>query len=666
MLSIAKVGTGAAAVSYYETADDYYSHDRSPSHWMGDGAGRLGLIGQVDAQTFRELLDGQLPDGSQIHHAAECRRGGTDFTFSAPKSVSMQALIAGDVRLIEAHEAAVSRALEYAQDLAAYRATEAGVTRAEASCNLLVASFRHDLSRDADPQLHTHAVVINATQRPDGEWRALEQGEFYRQQKLMGALYRAELGLAVQKLGYELRMTHSDGRFELAHFSQQQIDAFSTRSRAIEAALAKEGKTRGEASAREKEIAALTTRNGKGELDRTALREAWRLKSLEIGIDFSPPLQPKIPSMEARGGAARDAVTLALAHVTERQSVVTVPQVVRAALEQGIGSTDRLSIVAEIERQAKAGTLIQVSDRITTPQAQQREREILAVELRGRGAVVPIMDKHRAERTLATTSLNACQRAAAALVVTTDSRISAVQGAAGTGKTTMLAEARRLAEANGYQVVGVAPSAAAARELGKAGIESRTLAAFNGRENPGIDGRSIVILDEAGMVSTRDMRELFSKVEAVGARVILVGDVQQLKAVEAGKPFAQLQAAGVARVEMGEIQRQHDAELRRAVELAAKGEVERSMAVLSRQVVEIENHRDRHLAIARGYATLPAGDRDRTLIVAGTHVARTAINDNVRSELGLVGRGIVVTNLERKDLTRVQARSSLSYQTGDC
>jgi len=665
MLSIGVIKNSAAAGSYYAGTDNYYAQDRAPSQWQGTGAERLGLTGEVDAATFTRLLDGQMPDGSQIHNAAEGRRAGLDLTFSAPKSVSMQTLIGGDTRLIDAHEKAVSRVLDYAQGLAAYRVTEARQTRVEASGNLLIASFRHDLSRAADPNLHTHAVVINATERPDGQWRALEAGELMRQKMLMGALYRSELALEVQKLGYEIRQTHADGRFELAHVTDRQVEAFSTRSQAIESALAKEGKTRETATAREKEMATLMTRESKSDIDRGALRESWREKSQAMGIDFAAHRETTSPALAARAGGAREAVAFAVAHATERQSVVSEAQLVRAALEHGTGRTDLAAIRGEIAQQVGRADLIQSGERYTTPEAQQREREMLGVEVRGRGAVTPILGTPEAERALASTSLNAGQRDAAALVVTTDSRIAAIQGAAGTGKTTMLREAKALAEAQGYRVVGVAPSAAAARELGRAGIESETIAAFNRRDNPGLDARSVLMVDEAGMVSARDMHQVLHRAEAAGARVVLVGDVQQLKSVEAGKPFAQLQEAGMVRAEMGEIQRQNDAQLRQAVELAARGEVGHSLAVLSRHVVEIEDHRERHQAIAKDYAMLPADERDKTLILAGTHAARSTINEQVRAELGLAGRGMMVSTLERKDLTEAQARSSFAYQAGD-
>lgn len=665
MLSLAKVATGAAAASYYESADDYYHRGHAPSAWAGEGAQQLGLTGEVDADVFRKLLDGQMPDGSVIHNAAEGRRGGTDFTFSAPKSVSLQTLIGEDVRLIDAHQKAVTRTLDYAQGLSAYRATEGGHTRHVASDNLLVATFRHDLSREADPQLHTHAVVINATQRPDGQWRALEQSEFYRQQKLMGALYRNELALEVQKLGYDIRITHGDGRFELAHISATQVEAFSTRSRAIEAALAAQGTTREAASARQKEVATLATRDKKVDVDRHALREQWRDKSHALGIDYRPALNATAPAPELRETAARPSVIYAIEHTTERQAIVNHAQLLRGALERGTGKTDLQSIQAEIVRASQFGTLIRAGERYTTQAAQTLEREMLALEQRGRGAMTPIMARAQAERSLAALSLNDEQRAAATLVVASDARVSAIQGSAGTGKTTMLQHANELAEAQGYRVIGLAPSAAAARELGKSGIESQTIAAFRQRDAVGLSEKSLIIVDEAGMVATKDMHDVLHQAEAANARIVLVGDVQQLKAIEAGRPFAQLQEAGMTRVEMGEIQRQRDPELKRAVELAAKGETARSLATLERHVIEIPTNRERYLAIAKDYALLDAETRRETLIVAGTHTARTAINDNVRVELGLAGNGITVTALERKDLTDAQTKSSLSYQSGD-
>ena len=180
MLSLSNVGNGQAAVSYYEAADDYYTSDHLPSAWWGVGAASLGLQGVVDSGEFAALLDGRLPSGETLHYAAAGRRGGTDGTFSAPKSVSMQALVGGDSRIIQAHQVAVERALAYAQTLVGCRVTEDGITHSERTGNMVVARFTHDLSRACDPQLHTHCVMVNATRRADGQWRAADNHPIYR------------------------------------------------------------------------------------------------------------------------------------------------------------------------------------------------------------------------------------------------------------------------------------------------------------------------------------------------------------------------------------------------------------------------------------------------------------------------------------------------------
>ena len=665
MLSLAKVKSGASAANYYDGTDDYYHKDRPPSQWLGKGADKLSLSGEVKSDDFKNLLDGKLSDGSQIHNAAEGRRGGTDLTFSAPKSVSIQALIGSDINLIDAHESAVKKALEYAQTLAAYRVTESGYTQLKHSENLIIATFRHDLSRDADPQLHSHSVVINATQRTDGKWRALDQAEFYKQQKLLGAIYRSELALGVQKLGYQITQTHVDGRFELSHINQQQIDAFSTRSKSIKIALAELGKSRENATAKEKEMATLSTRTAKGEIDFDALKEKWLEKSHALSINFKPNLDRSELSKHSVSEITNQAVLYSVAHNTERQSIVTEAQLIQAALENGTGKISLADVKAEIHRQSKNGALIREGNLFTTETAQQRELEILAVEFNGRNAILPLLNEQLARKSMASTSLNKGQREAVSLITTTENRVIAINGLAGSGKTTMLSEVKKIFESKDYIAVGLAPSAVAAQELGKTGIQSQTIASFINSERYSLTSKSLLVVDEAGMVSAKDMHAVLTKAEMAGARVVLVGDTQQLKAVEAGKPFAQLQSNGIAMVNMDEIQRQTNSELRHAVEFAAKGDVTNSLNMLKRYIIEIDSHHERYQAIAKEYASLSESERSETLVLSGTNTAMSAINENVRVELGLAGKGIVVATLDRKDFSKAQAASSLNYQAGD-
>ena len=240
MLSIANVKSGAQPESYYSGGDDYYNSkkEKAPSQWRGELAKELELEGSVGAQDVNPLMDGILPDGSRIHHGGGRRRRGTDLTLNAPKSVSIQALAIGDGRLIDAHERAVSVAMRHVETLAQTR-------DGESTGKLLIASYQHGTSRELDPHLHTHNVVMNLTRKKDGSWRALDNYSFFDNRKLITAIYRAELAREVRALGYEIRLTGKNQGFELAHINPEQIRAFSKRSMQIEASLTKRGQNVG-------------------------------------------------------------------------------------------------------------------------------------------------------------------------------------------------------------------------------------------------------------------------------------------------------------------------------------------------------------------------------------------------------------------------------------
>lgn len=681
MLTLAKVVSAASAASYYEGRDDYYSEDgRAPSAWWGTGADALGLQGEVDSGDFRALLEGRLQDGTEMHRGGEGRTAGLDLTFSAPKSLSMQALIGGSTELLDAHQHAVTHALQYVQaELAAYRSTQDGETVSVRSQNLVTARFDHDLSRELDPQVHTHCVLLNLTQRPDGQWRALDAHALYEQQKLLGIVYRAELAKRVQELGYGIRRTHQDGRFELAHITREQVEAFSTRSRAIDLALAAKGESRATASAEMREVAGLSTRRAKdASVRRDELRETWNAKAAALGVNWKPEMSLAASLERAEVEAqTREAVDFAVAHLTERSAIVSRLAIAQEALAHGTGSLGLFDVQADIDRRLVSGELLASADgrRLTTPGAQAMEKELLDIERRGKEALTAAIWEPQQGRLFDAPAhaptpkpaiaahLTAGQRKAAELVLSTRNRVVGVQGLAGTGKTAML---RTVSEnlGDGFKAVGLAPSAAAACELLAAGFEAMTIAGFlaSGRA---LDERTLVVVDEAGMVSLRDMHALMAAVEEAGARTALVGDTGQLKAVEAGAPFRQLQEQGMAMVRMADILRQQNEKLRAAVVDAAEGKVEDSLKKLDATVAEVPHATERYERIARDYASRLPEERLRTLAVAGTNRARQGINQRIRQRLGLAGTGVAVSVLEGRDLTRAQVQSSLSYALGD-
>ena len=237
--SIGVIASSSQGVSYYER-DGYYAKD-DPAHkegnaWAGKGAEALDLTGPVDPDTFQAVLEGKVPDGPHLGKRGRDgeiqHRPGRDVTLSAPKSVSLVALVGRDDRIVAAHDRAVTRTLAWVernaietrmQDKASGAMVHAGGQK------MVAATFRHDTSRNLDPQLHTHAVVANMVQGEDRKWRTMVNDGLYRSKMAIGAVYRAELARGLKNVGYGIEKTHRDGRFEIAGVSRDVVDGFSTR-----------------------------------------------------------------------------------------------------------------------------------------------------------------------------------------------------------------------------------------------------------------------------------------------------------------------------------------------------------------------------------------------------------------------------------------------------
>jgi len=267
---------GTAQANRYYDKDDYYTKDAAaPSAWHGKGAEALGLSGAVKPADFKALVRGELPDGTTLHRGGSNRRAGTDFEFSAPKSFSIQALVAGDERLVRVHQKAVAVARQRIEATTATRVTKNGKTRVEVTGKAVMAEFLHTTSRAGDPDLHSHVVALNLTQRQDGQWRSVDNTAMFREQRLMYEIYLSELAMGARELGYQIT-TGKHGNPELAHISREQIERFSSRAAAIEAALQAQRLTLETATPRQKKAATMATRKAKQDYDRAALAREWR------------------------------------------------------------------------------------------------------------------------------------------------------------------------------------------------------------------------------------------------------------------------------------------------------------------------------------------------------------------------------------------------------
>ena len=295
--SIGVVASASQGVSYYER-DGYYAKDdpghREASVWAGEGAADLGLTGEVDPETFRNILQGEVPDGRGRRLGRRGKDGrfvhrpGRDLTLSAPKSVSLAALVGGDDRILDAHDRAVKRTLQWVEkEVAETRLSDpatGAMTRAGKQ-KIVAAAFRHDTSRNLDPQLHTHAVIANMVQSGDGTWRTMANEKLYRSKMLIGALYRSELASRLKDLGYKIEKSHADGRFEIGGVSREVVEAFSTRRAAIVAAMNERNLGDSKDNPRLAERAALMTRAHKRDVDHAGLREHWQKQAESLGFD---------------------------------------------------------------------------------------------------------------------------------------------------------------------------------------------------------------------------------------------------------------------------------------------------------------------------------------------------------------------------------------------
>ncbi|TAM11560.1 MAG: conjugative relaxase [Nevskiaceae bacterium] len=703
MLSISAVLSVGHATRYL-AEDDYYSREETPSAWAGAGAARLGLGGAVDAGTFRAMLAGRLPDGTQLglqgaRGEDAAHRPGWDLTFSAPKSVSVAALVSGDDRLVAAHEAAVAEALAWVEQDAGTRDGHGG-TRKRTTGNLIVAQFRHTTSRAADPQLHSHCLVMNAT-HDDERWRALDdRASLYRKKMQAGLIYRAALAQRVAALGYTVQ-PGARGTFEVAEVAPVVRARFSTRKNMIDAALAARGLSRESATAEQKQAATLATRAAKQHIRPAELAARWRAEMADAGQQpdavreaakqHQSTRQPSAaPDVQQ---AAREAVATAIEHLAERQAVFTsddlLTQGVRFALGRASVADVQQAIAAapliprRVERQTAQGGV--TVDGYTTPEQVRTERDLIRRVQAGRGQAAPVIET-KADRTArvqhaegqSTWAWTGDQRRALAGLLASRDQVTLVQGAAGTAKTTtVLAAYAQAIREQGGEVVALAPTASAAAELGQAvGATGTTLArhlidtARDGQDYTKPGKPQAWVLDEASLSGTHQLRRLVAAAQQHGARLVLVGDAQQLGSVEAGAGFRQLQEAKAATtLHLTDIVRQRDPQLLQAVQAALGGRVQESVQAVGATggMQVIEDAAARLDALADRYASLSPDERRETLVIEPSREGRDALNTKIRERLqarGELGPTVDVRQLVRQDRTRAEARQAASYRAG--
>jgi conjugative relaxase-like TrwC/TraI family protein len=760
MLSIGSVKSAGGAASYYGK-DDYYvsgEADKPGLTWQGEGAKMAGLDGRADTVQFRQVLDGSYAgfqnagDGKAgkgdgegaAPKDGEKHRPGWDFTLSAPKSVSVAALVGGDKGLDRAHDKANATAMSYVErHFSVTRVREGGTVVQRVTGNLVFGSVVHGTSRAGDPDRHTHNVVANRTfDHATGQWRALETQHAYKHQQLIGMIYQAQLAKEGLALGHNFVRGHTQGTFELASWSKQDLRAFSQRREQIEAQISAERqKTGAQPSPQMIDKLVLRGRPDKEHVARFELVDRWKEVAAKNGIDvdrvvadaaargkgtdltptkdgrvkedglvtrildkvFSRSIQTASDPYASResGGdaAARSAVSFAVRHLEQNSAVFDRHQVAFHAMRAAPAGVTIDRVEAQIAQMTAEKHLLVAEGQqlggVTTSFAVRLETSILERMDSGRGQAAPIMDTKDAMSAVADVSarmashkgngLTNGQARAAYLTLTSRDRYIAIQGLAGTGKTTLFSELKSQAQVRGHTIHGIVATHEASKVLQReTGIQSQTVESWlRGRERiiakggkalenmrEEWKGRTLLV-DEAGLLSNASVHRIQAASEALGLRaVVFSGDKGQIGAVEAGSPFQLLQRAKIGMAEMRDIIRQKDLGLRRAVEQLADGKVHPGVKALGERVHQVGRDASDQTVAAKAVALWQERRSAGVAppIVVLTHAMRGLVTQNVREQLIKSGElGKVLGSEQRLYETRLTAAEAVradSYSVG--
>ncbi|PNU05427.1 MobF family relaxase [Novosphingobium guangzhouense] len=522
MHSIASVRSAGGAAKYFTNDDfvagDYYTNEQAGevSQWSGAGLSDSPIAegSSVTREAFEKVLLGETPTGEQIE-AKENRRPGYDLTFSAPKSVSIMAYIAGDKRILGpdgAFALSVKDTMAWVEkNLAEGRKTVDGKTTAVQTGNLVYALFQHDTSRALDPQLHIHSIVANMTRMPDGKWQALHADKIWSNNTVIGSIQHAFLRTRMEELGYKVQLDGKHGTFEVVGVPKDVIDANSTRREEI---LIKSEQL-GIVSSKGRDIVTVNTRDAKLNVEeREGMVKGWIERAAALGFDGKDVLaaalrasreQPEnlavrgykamlevvntarefvsgllrspeplvdagIARLAGSPGDARAqlAVASAVRILSQREAAFQVHQVSKTALDLGLKGVTIDNVEARIDRLIKNGDLVsgqirhkgRLVDAVTTPEALKIEQSILDHVDAGKGKGTSIVDAasapSRLQEAASARELNQGQLAAATMIVSSGDRYVVVQGVAGAGKSTMLQAVAAVARDEGKQVLGLA------------------------------------------------------------------------------------------------------------------------------------------------------------------------------------------------------------------
>ncbi|MAM37369.1 MAG: DNA relaxase [Erythrobacter sp.] len=637
-------GSPANIARYYAIGDYYTKGDAEISAWGGSLAQGLGLSGEVNPKAMEALFAGQVA-GQQLgrhrqngiqHHP------GWDFAISAPKSVSIMALAAGDERIIEAHEKAVDVALAYLEEHAHLRRREGKQIVHETTGRLLWARFTEHASRELDPHLHTHIVIFNMTNRAgDKHYVSLESRAMYAEQMVSGQIYRNQLAHGLRELGYQIDFDPRRGLFEISGVPRPLISKMSQRAQQID----DHARANGLVGQAERRKSFYATRGPKVKVGLEVLHTQWR----ERLLPHEKPILALQERMEELGerrveimpGDAARAALFGIRQPEGREAVNALGRHYAAALASHVGEvrfSDIRPLMAHHEERRKLlATAHQTGDDILNRSRTSRrsarfeqslsQHIVLALE-----DATPIATADRLLDSLEAADLSPEQERALVHMALSHDRVTGIAGVAGSGKSTLVAWCRAAAGPE-KMFVALAPTSSAAAELGaKAKIDSRTVASLLAGGGHGLTSDHVLVLDEAGQLGNRQALRVLELSRLTGARLILMGDNRQTGAIEQGKAFWLMQRLGLATAELTETRRQETEAMKASVTAARAGDYEASVGALDK-VFSGAVSEDLAKGLVAEWTRLKPRSRASTNILVLDNATRLIVNSQVREAL---------------------------------
>ena len=694
MLRINQKKDAASAKDYFKhelSQGDYYSEGQEVvGMWGGEAAKLLGLSGQVSQQDFDNLVDNIHPDsGEQITaHQRSNRTAGYDFTFNAPKSLSVLYEHSKDDNLLAAFRDSVSDTMQEIEQNMAARVRKDGADYNRETGNLAYAEFIHHTARPVDgipdPHLHAHCFVMNATfDSEEQQWKAGQFRDLKAESPYYEAAFHARLSQRIHDLGYGI---DTKGKFwDITGIDQDILDKYSHRTAQIDQVAQDNNITNAKTKS---ELAATTRENKTHGLTRDDLSEIWDARlTNEERFSLNHLIDSGEGSDEIRITPDK-AVDFAINHRLERQSVTKLSHIKEEALRAGYGAINPGDVNQAVEaRSDLIHRKVDGKDSVTTRKVLNEEQHIIDFTKDGYSKCTRLNPDWQIKADFLSTE----QQDAVQHILTSRDRVVAIQGKAGVGKTTLMKEAIDAIEQSndgtasvatsgatsggatrGTKVFTFAPSADASRGvLREEGFANADTVAklLNDQEMQSQVKDSVIWIDEAGLLSSKDMGDIFDIAKAQNARVILSGDIKQHSSVKRGDAFAILQQhANLQPANIDTIRRQQG-EYREAVTAISEGKVEQGFNIFDRlgKIQEIEDENDRYKTLADDYITVI--DKGKSaLIVSPTHKEADKVTSEVRSQLQqagkLKGEAQQFVTYKNLQLTEAQKTDTRFYEVG--